>query len=257
MVRKSVAKGLFALALSFGVMAPPSLAATAPASNPTDAPAAPASSTTSTTTTSSPSATTTSSTTTTAAPAAIPATTAAPASAAPVVTPAATVGTTTQTTTTAITAPATTTTTIETKKEVKKEEAVNYSLSLQNACNSESVMIAEYLGYEKNPDIRFNQPARAEYHIVKILKGPPLNRRLPVKYEFHDHSDPKTPAGWKFNDKDMPEKGSKWLIFINNSVPHNGQFETYEGSYGRQPMTEENLNKVYQFLGSHGEEGYN
>jgi hypothetical protein len=115
------------------------------------------------------------------------------------------------------------------------------------------VIIAEYLGYEKNPDIRWNQPARAEYRIIKILKGPPLNRRLPIKYEFHDHSNPPTPPNWKFNEKEMPEKGSRWLIFIDHSVPHNGQFETYEGIYGRQPENEDNLNKVYSLLETHGE----
>lgn len=51
----------------------------------------------------------------------------------------------------------------------------------------------------------------------------------------------------------MPEKGSRWLIFIDHSVPHNGQFETYEGIYGRQPENEDNLNKVYSLLETHGE----
>lgn len=104
--------------------------------------------------------------------------------------------------------------------------------------------------------MRFNQPLQADYKIVKILKGPPLNKRLPIKYEFHDHTNPPTPAGWKFSEKEMPAVGSRWLIFIEHAVPHNGQFETYQGSYGRQPETEDNLNKIYELLEKQGETGY-
>jgi len=118
------------------------------------------------------------------------------------------------------------------------------------------VLIAEYLGHQKSEDARFNQPIQADYKIVKILKGPPLNKRLPIKYEFHDHSNPPTPANWKFTEKEMPAVGSRWLIFIEHAVPHNGQFETYEGSWGRQPETEDNLNKIYELLEKQGETGY-
>ncbi len=104
--------------------------------------------------------------------------------------------------------------------------------------------------------MRFNQPIQADYKIVKILKGPPLNKRLPIKYEFHDHTNPPTPPGWKFSEKEMPKVGSRWLIFIEHAVPHNGQFETYEGNYGRQPETEDNLNKIYELLEKQGETGY-
>jgi hypothetical protein len=141
----------------------------------------------------------------------------------------------------------------------KKDEVVdktNYKQSYKNAVHSECVLIAEYLGYKKNPDVRFNQPLQADYRIVKILKGPPLNKRLPIKYEFHDHTNPPTPPGWTFSEKEMPAVGSQWLIFIEHAVPHNGQFETYEGSWGRQPATEDNLNQIYELLQNQGETGY-
>lgn len=114
-------------------------------------------------------------------------------------------------------------------------------------------MIAEYLGYEKADDIRWNQPPIANYKIVKILKGPPLNHRLPVKYEFHTHAIVASPKNWKFSDKELPEKGSRWILFVEHAVPENNKFELYEGNYGRQPENEENLNKVYQELGDRGE----
>ena len=141
----------------------------------------------------------------------------------------------------------------------KKDEPVdttNYKQTYKNAVHSECISIAEYLGYQKNPDVKFNQPIQADYKIVRILKGPPLNKRLPIKYEFHDHSNPPTPPGWKFSEKEMPAVGSQWLIFIEHAVPHNGQFETYEGNWGRQPASEDNLNKVYELLQNQGETGY-
>ncbi len=275
MARKFVEKSLLVLACSVGV-ATPSFAAAGPASNPTstETSAAPAASATSTTTTTTPSSTATSSTSvtttapaattaapaSTAAPAATSATTATPASAAPAATAPA------DTTTT------TTTTTTEAPKEAKPSRAkdgypwtlkkdapadtTNYSQNYQNAVHSECILIAEYLGYQKTADVKFNQPIQADYKIVKILKGPPLNKRLPIKYEFHDHTNPPTPAGWKFSEKEMPAVGSRWLIFIEHAVPHNGQFETYEGSYGRQPESEDNLNKIYELLEKQGETGY-
>lgn len=181
-------------------------------------------------------------------------------------TPASASTTTSVTTTTApsaTTTPAQTTTTVTTTGSPSGGAATttvttttatkpNYALTLQNACHSESIVMAEYLGYEKG-EIHFNNPPLANYHITKILKGPPLNKSIPIKYEFHDHSNPPAPKGWKFSDSDMPKKGSKWILFIKYAVPHNDMFETYEGSYGRQEASEENLNAVYDLLNAHNE----
>lgn len=284
MARKFVEKSLLVLACSVGVVTP-SFAAAGPASNPTEASAAPAASTTTTTTTTTPSsASTTTSSTTTSVTTAPAASTAAPATAAPAApatnapaaaattAAAATAATGTATPDASAATTTTTTTTTESKpkpvskkgkdgypwqtKQDSPEDKTNYSENYENAVHSECILIAEYLGYQKNPDVRFNQPIQADYKIVKILKGPPLNKRLPIKYEFHDHSNPPTPPGWKFSEKEMPAVGSRWLIFIEHAVPHNGQFETYEGNYGRQPETEDNLNKIYELLAKQGETGY-
>ncbi|PWU00497.1 MAG: hypothetical protein C5B53_03995 [Candidatus Melainabacteria bacterium] len=123
-----------------------------------------------------------------------------------------------------------------------------FSKSFENACHSECIVIAEYRGYEDNGDITFNHPPRANYHITKILKGPPLNKDMPIRYEFHDRAKCEMPSGWKFGADKMPEKGSQWIIFIQNAVPRDRMFDTFQGAYGRQPATEENLNKVYGLL---------
>jgi tetratricopeptide (TPR) repeat protein len=124
-----------------------------------------------------------------------------------------------------------------------------YQKSYENAAlRSESITVCEYEGYQKKGDIEFFNPPIAKYKIQKILKGPPLNRDLPIRYEFHDRSAKKVPDGWKFGDDKMPEKGSKWLIFIQVALPRDGAFDTYTGDYGRQPYTDENMNRIYALL---------
>ncbi|HEY9678981.1 MAG TPA: hypothetical protein V6C76_13310 [Drouetiella sp.] len=233
---RNFANGLIMLACSLGLTAP-ALAADVAAATPnaTTAPAAAAASTTS-------SSTTTSTTT--------------DANATKTTTSSSSQSSATETKTDGAT---TTTTKQESKetKETKTETPVNYAQSYQNACKSESIVLADYVSYDKtSPDVRWNQPVKAYYQITRIMKGPPLNKHLPIKYEFHDRTNPPMPTDWKFGPKAMPEVGSHWIIFIEHAVPHNGQFETYEGSWGRQPNTEENLNKVYQLLNTSGEAGY-
>jgi len=129
------------------------------------------------------------------------------------------------------------------------KEVNTFGLSFENAAHSECIVIAEYLGYDKNADVYYTHPPIANYSITKILKGPPLNRNLPVRYEFSDRvNDVQAPPGWKFGPDKMPKKGSSWIIFIKNALPRDGAFDTYQGSYGRQPATEENLNKIYSLM---------
>ena len=129
------------------------------------------------------------------------------------------------------------------------KQVSEFRLNFENAAHSECILTATYEGYEKRDDIVYTNPPIAKYHITKILKGPPLNRDLPLRYEFTDRiNDTGAPAGWKFGPDKMPKKGSEWLIFIKNAVPRDEAFDTYQGSYGRQPATDENMNKVYALL---------
>ncbi len=128
------------------------------------------------------------------------------------------------------------------------KDSTQFKLSFLNASHSECIVIAEYIDYQRNPDIQFFHPPIANYHITKILKGPPLNKELPIRYEFYDRTNNVAPPGWKFGKDKMPEKGSEWIIFIRNAIPRDGAFDTYEGSYGRQPANEDNLNQIYALL---------
>ncbi len=137
---------------------------------------------------------------------------------------------------------------IPTHQKFLAKDSSTFKLSFQNASHSECIVLAEYLDYRRSPDIQFFHPPVAEYRITKILKGPPLNKDLPLRYEFYDRSNNAVPPGWKFGPDKMPAKGSTWILFIRIALPRDGAFDTYEGSYGRQPATEENLNQIYGLL---------
>jgi len=119
---------------------------------------------------------------------------------------------------------------------------------LTAATHSESICLAEYKGYDTSGHIDWHHPPQAHYHITEILKGPPYAGALPAKYEFHDLVDTNMPKHWKFSNELMPEKDSKWILFIESAMPKHGMYELYQGSYGRQPASEENLNQLYSLL---------
>ncbi len=135
----------------------------------------------------------------------------------------------------------------------KKEVDINKAnQTLAGAIRSEGIVIAEYQGYEKHPLINYFHPPKAKFHITKILKGPPLNKDMPVRFEFKERSTATpAPSGWKFSEDKMPAKGSSWIIFLEWCTPRDGMFDTYEGSFGRLPADDENLNKVYAELEKH------
>ena len=127
------------------------------------------------------------------------------------------------------------------------------SLSVLNAfMKSESIVVAEFKSFEHEGLVTFNNPPTAVYKVTEILKGPPLNKVLPVRYEFSRKisSDVK-PADWKWDPAMMPKPGSKWIIFIPNSVPVDGKFETFHGAYGRQEFNEQNLDEVHRIRQEH------
>ncbi|CAN5383533.1 hypothetical protein BH11CYA1_BH11CYA1_32400 [soil metagenome] len=126
------------------------------------------------------------------------------------------------------------------------------ALTYENAYKySEFIGICTYQGYDKTDGITYYHPPVARFRIDKILKGPNLNKAMPVRFEFHDKSDGEPEKGWKFGLDKMPAVGSKWLLFTEMAIPTNGAFETYRGNFGRQEANEENLNKVYKVMELH------
>ncbi len=132
-------------------------------------------------------------------------------------------------------------------------ENTEKALSLTNAfLKSESIVVAEFKGYEADAHVGFFDPPTALYKIETYLKGPPLNKSLPLRYEFHRNlSADVKPQNWKWSPELMPVKGSKWIIFIQNAVPVAGRFETFHGAFGRQELNEANLDSVHRIIQEH------
>jgi tetratricopeptide (TPR) repeat protein len=117
----------------------------------------------------------------------------------------------------------------------------------------ENIVVAEFNSYDKGKPITYYTPPKANYRIVEYLKGAPFNKALPIKYEFHEKIvGEEKPKDWKFDEaKMMPQKGSKWILFIPNAVPLDGMLETFHGSYGRQAYNEENNDKILKIIQEH------
>lgn len=115
---------------------------------------------------------------------------------------------------------------------------------------AETILVVEFSRYQphnKKP-ITFRNPPTAYFHIEEHIKGAPLSCSPPVRFDFTDNPNTPAPAGWKFNDSLMPRKGSKWIIFIPNTVPNDGQFETYHGSAGRLEYNEANIDELLKII---------
>jgi hypothetical protein len=126
------------------------------------------------------------------------------------------------------------------------------SLTFLNAwMKCEGVFVAEYKGYETDGPVSFFKPPQANFRIIEYLKGPPLSRTFPVKYEFHEKLGEERPKDWKFSEEMMPKKGSKWLIFVPNCVPIDGKFETFHGSFGRQEYTDKVIDEIHKIIQEH------
>lgn len=133
------------------------------------------------------------------------------------------------------------------------EHTSRKSLTFLNAfMKCEGVFVAEYKGYQHEGPVSYYKPPQANFHIVEYLKGPPLSKTLPIKFEFHEKIvGEEKPADWKFSESMMPKKGSKWLIFIPVCVPIDGKFETFHGSYGIQEWNEKNIDEIHRIIQEH------
>lgn len=135
----------------------------------------------------------------------------------------------------------------------KIDEGSRESLTLLNAVTKcESIAIAEFKGFSSKGQVSYQRCPEAVYKIDQILKGPPLNKRLPVMYEFHEHIRGETkPVDWKWDPAMMPKEGSKWIIFVENAVPVDGMFKTFHGAFGRQELNEINIDEVHRIIQEH------
>lgn len=123
------------------------------------------------------------------------------------------------------------------------------SPSLREAfLEAEWIVIAEFVNYSLWRRIEYFSGPIANYRILQVLKGKPLNGAIRVRYDFHDWTPCMPLAGWKFSDKLMPRKASKWILFLVGKTDDAKAYMTYRGDYGRWPASEENIQKVVSLL---------
>ena len=117
------------------------------------------------------------------------------------------------------------------------EEAVEWS---------KYIAIAEYSQYSiGGRKITYFDGPRATYKVIEILKGETLPETIEIQYKFTDGSACLRPKDWLFNDKIMPQKGSRWILFLlSEDHKEENAWITYRGDYGRWTLTDENLNKI-------------
>lgn len=126
------------------------------------------------------------------------------------------------------------------------------ALTLENAfLRSEAILVCTFKSYEKGK-ITFFNPPKAIFKLEEALKtSARWNPIVPIRFEFHEDLKEDKPEGWTFSPEMMPKKGSKWIIFIPNSVPVEGMYKTYHGKFGIIPYSEDVYDKVMKIIKEH------
>ncbi len=108
---------------------------------------------------------------------------------------------------------------------------------------SNFIALAYYDGYDQ--DSVKSYPPHASFKLVQILIGKGCCKtRLPIRFVRSENISEVAPSQWQFNKKDMPEIGSRWIIFLEQLQPHAGGFDTCRGSLGRVAYSNETLIKI-------------
>ncbi len=117
----------------------------------------------------------------------------------------------------------------------------------KEAFKSSLVVIVEYTGYKSEGEIDYFGGPIAQYKLVRVLKGPNALKVFDVRYDFTDGSACIAEVGWKFTENLMPQKGSKWILFLNKDSQVK-YLTTYRGSFGRWEANAENIIEVENAL---------
>lgn len=127
--------------------------------------------------------------------------------------------------------------------------------ALTDPYQSESVVVARYLGYNHKDKISYKTPPVATYRVCVFLQGPPCGANgLRVKYSFGDDTVATLQSRWTFKPSMMPKKNSLWILFIPNVVPlPGGVTETFRGALGRMAFTKETAQSVLKQIENNGQ----
>lgn len=121
--------------------------------------------------------------------------------------------------------------------------------SIEDACNSHSVVEAEYLSYRPQKllgEIKYFTPPMAQFRVIKKLRGSDIPEYILVRYDFDDGSACLTPPVWTFSSTLMPKKNSRWILFLQTIEDTPAWFQTYRGDYGRMTPGEKSESTLKQ-----------
>ena len=101
---------------------------------------------------------------------------------------------------------------------------------------SEAIVIAIFESYKSEGKVESGDPPIAVFRRIEYLKGKPLanDQNLQVRYEIGKLEE----ASSDVSESDvfkLPKKGSKWFLYIPNTKPTNGVYNTLRGAKGRIP----------------------
>lgn len=115
------------------------------------------------------------------------------------------------------------------------------------AFKSSLIVIVEYTGYKSEGKIDYFGGPIAQYKLVRVLKGINAPKVFDVRYDFTDGSACIAEVGWKFTENLMPQKGSKWILFLNKDT-QTKHLTTYRGPFGRWEANSGNITEVENVL---------
>jgi hypothetical protein len=123
----------------------------------------------------------------------------------------------------------------------------------KEAAQSKWILLAKYVGYKPfQLPVTYFDGVMAEYQITKILKGPEVkDPKINVSYAFHDGSACLAERNWTFSDAKMPQKGSGWILFLEQpsfKSSYTNAFITYRGDFGRVAATSSSVADVQKLI---------
>lgn len=100
---------------------------------------------------------------------------------------------------------------------------------------TKNVIVAEYQSYEPNSPTGvidyFDAPV-AVFKRLQTVAGDETASEVNVRFDFHDGSPCMAPSGWKFEQRQMPQRGARFILFLTEKNDK-GTYSTYRGEFGR------------------------
>lgn len=122
--------------------------------------------------------------------------------------------------------------------------------TMKEAALSNLIVLAKYEGYKSvELPVTYFGGVTAQYQIIKVLKGAQVpNAKINVGYAFHDGSACLAEPNWVFSDAKMPQKDSKWILFLEQPSLKSNVFFTYRGDFGRVAATTSSIANVQKLI---------